>query len=280
MIKDMLVCTDGSAYGNIACSYALDLSKRLNAVLTGLHVLDSRMLEGPLMADVSGWVGAQPYSEQLTQFRDVLQAKGEAVIAAFEDQAREAGVNVSTLLKMGHPTRVMLEEENSHELLVLGQRGEHAEWGGDLMGSTADRMVRHADSPCLVTPAEYRPIRRILAAYDGSGHAGKALHEAIELAQGLSVPLSILTVAEDKDMDAANAVSREGLRLAEAHGCEAGHLVGKGIAEDAILQMAQEHGFDLIVMGAFGHGLIREMFLGSTTAQLVARSTLPVLLAR
>ena len=56
--------------------------------------------------------------------------------------------------------------------------------------------------------------------------------------------------------------------------------VVKGIPAEAILEHARRQQGDLIVMGAFGHSRIREMILGSTTAQVVASAGLPVLLVR
>ncbi|MBN1270588.1 MAG: universal stress protein, partial [Kiritimatiellae bacterium] len=123
MIKSILVCTDGSEYGDTACDYAIHLAGKLKARLMGLHVLDSRMLEGPLMADISGWVGAQPYGAQLQQFRDLMEKKGEAVINAFTDRCEKAGLTAETWMKMGHPARVVLQEEGRAELLIMGQKG-------------------------------------------------------------------------------------------------------------------------------------------------------------
>jgi len=90
MIKSILVSTDGSAYGDTACEYGIFLARRLSALLMGLHVLDSRMLEGPLMADISGWIGAQPYGAQLKQFRELMEKKGESIMQSFEERCREA----------------------------------------------------------------------------------------------------------------------------------------------------------------------------------------------
>jgi nucleotide-binding universal stress UspA family protein len=280
MIKSILVCTDGSPYGDIASEYGIHLAKALKARILGLHVLDSRMLEGPLMADLSGWIGAQPYGAQLQQFRELMHQKGEAVIGAFASRCETAGLKPETWIKMGHPPRVILEEEARAELLVLGQKGEHAEWIGEMTGSLAERVVRHSVKPCLVTPGAFKPVSKILVAYDGSAHASQALHEAVELAVQLGSPLSVLTVAEDKDLDAANRISRDGLTLAEAHDCRAAHLVAKGPAGATILDTAYQHGFDFIVMGAYGHGRIREMILGSTTQQVLTRSEVPVMLVR
>ena len=280
MIKSILVCTDGSAHGSAACEYAIYLTQKLKGQLSALHVLDSRMLEGPLMSDISGWVGAQPFGNQLEQFRALLQQRGETIMAAVAARCAEAGVAPTSMTKMGHPISVILEEEIHNELLVIGQQGEHAEFIGEMMGSSVEHVVRKSIKPCLVTPAEFKPFTRILAAFDGSGHASRALHEAIELSLGLSLPLSILTVAEDKDFDKANQLTKDGLKLAQAHNCNASHLVAKGPAHAAILDIAEKHKFDLIVMGAYGHGRIREMILGSTTTQLARDSSVPLLLVR
>jgi nucleotide-binding universal stress UspA family protein len=280
MIKNILVCTDGSAYGDVAREYGLHLAGRLQARLEGLHVLDSRTLEGPLMADISGWVGAQPFSLQLQQFRTLLQQKGETILQAFASRCAAEGLTAETTLRMGHPARVLLEEEARTELLVLGQKGEHAEWLGDSIGSTVDRVARHSLKPCLVTPGAFRPIQKILAAFDGSGHASQALHEAAELAATLNVPLGVLTVAADKDTEQANRISREGLLMAQAHQGHVTHLVGRGQPDAVILAMAAEYGYDLIVAGAHGHSRMREMILGSTTHLLIAKTDRPVMVVR
>jgi nucleotide-binding universal stress UspA family protein len=278
MIKSILVCTDGSEYGNVACDYGLFLAKQCQAELAGLHVLDSRMLEGPLMADISGWVGAQPYGAQLQQFRELLQQRGEAVAEAFGQRCRDQGIEAVAATKMGHPARAILDEEARTELLVLGQRGEHAELLEGMMGSNVERVVRHAETPCLVTPAAFHPVRRILSAYDGSGHAGKGLHEASELAAALNVELIVLTVGEPGSQRDSGRTAADGVHLAEVHGCRARPVVVEGNPEEAVLAQAHTEHCDLIVVGAYGHGRIREMFIGSTTNRLVSESDLPVML--
>jgi nucleotide-binding universal stress UspA family protein len=280
MIKSILVCTDGSPHGDVACEYAISLTQQLHARLLGLHVLDSRMLEGPLMADISGWVGAQPYGTQLQQFRELMEEKGKTVIGAFDTRCRAAGVTAESWIKMGHPPKVILEEEVRAELLVMGQKGEHAEWIGEMTGSIVERVVRHSVKPCMITPDVFRPISRILAAYDGSSHASQALHEATELAQALKVELVILTVEESDDHQNADRISKDAADLVKAHGFHALNLVVKGKPASAILENARDERCDLIVVGAYGHSRIREMIVGSTTAQIITKSKVPVMLVR
>ncbi len=280
MIKTMMVFTDGSAGGATAARYAIHLAKQLNAKLTGGHVLDSRMLEGPLMADISGWIGAQPFSGQLKQFRDLLQQKGEAVLAALVSMAEAEGIEIDVKLLMGHPARVILQEEAKTEMLIMGRNGEHADLTGEFIGSTVERVTRHSIKPCMVTPDVFQPIAKILCAFDGSPHAGKALHEAVEMALALQVPLVILSVAENHDLRAARDIAEDGMRIARAHECAAANLVVEGRPDQMISLKAEELGCGLIVVGAHGHSRIRDMILGGTTNSLVARARLPVMLVR
>lgn len=280
MIKTLMVFTDGSDGGTIATRYALSLARRLSAKLSGCHILDSRMLEGPLMADISGWVGAQPFSGQLTQFRDLMQQKGEAILANLSSMAEKEGVDIELILKMGHPARIILEESLRTEMIVLGQNGEHAELTGDFIGSTVERVARQCMKMSLITPSTFEPIDKILCAFDGSAHAGKALREAIEFAIALQAPLVILTVAEGHNLADARETAEAGLQIARAHECAAANLVIEGRPDQVIPMKAEELGSDLIVVGAFGHSRIREMILGSTTTSLIARSRKPILLVR
>lgn len=280
MIRSILVCTDGSAHGDSACDCAIHLAQKLRAQLECLHVLDSRTLEGPLMADLSGWLGASPYAAQLGQFRLMLENKGRTILELFDRKAKEAGVPAEARLVMGHPARIIPELAANTELVVMGRRGEHADLDNDSAGTTAERTVRRSERPVLLVPRAFDPPRKILVAYDGSNHASKALHEAIEFAQALNVPLVALCVAEHHDLDAAQEYAQTAMRLVRAHDGVAAPMVAKGLAGPAILKVADEIGANLIVAGAFGHTRIHELILGSTSSFLMSRSTKPVLLVR
>jgi nucleotide-binding universal stress UspA family protein len=259
----------------------LYLARRLSCELVGVHVLDSRMLEGPLMADISGWIGAQPYGNQLQQFREVLEKKGEAVMAAYNERCVKAELPESGVIRMGHPAAVILEEEEKVDAVVLGQRGIHADLLGESMGSTTEKVVRHSAKPCMVTPAAFKTIGKILAAYDGSEHAGHALQVAVEWAKALQVELLVLTAADENDGSEANRLAQAGREQAEQSGCKAVHMVAEHQRPaDAILESALEQGCDLVVMGAYGHSRIREWILGSVTHQVLVGAKCPVLLVR
>jgi nucleotide-binding universal stress UspA family protein len=106
------------------------------------------------------------------------------------------------------------------------------------------------------------------------------LQEAAEMAKALQVELIILTVAEEIDREKAEQISVDGLKLAKAHECNAVNMVGEDDADTAILEISREQECDLIVVGAYGHSHIREMIIGSTTANIINQADVPILVVR
>ncbi|MCX7827162.1 MAG: universal stress protein [Verrucomicrobiae bacterium] len=280
MIKSILLCTDGSDYANISGDYAIWLAQKLGARIVALHVTDIRLLEGPLLADLSGAIGAQPYQALLPQLQEMQKQRGGVILEAVADRCRKAGVPCSTLYRTGGLVETICDEEKRTELVVLGQRGEHAKWVGEFLGSSVERVVRGSIKPCLVTPGAFREIRHVLMAYDGSAQSSKSLQVACDLCQALNLALSIITVvAKTLEPGVSNPLD-DAVRMAMDHGLKPSAETLVGHAEQQILDFAKRAQADLIVMGAYGHTRIRELILGSTTSHVVRKSVVPVLLTR
>ena len=279
MIKSILYCTDGSDYANVAGDYAIACATKFGARITALHVMDIRLLEGPLLADLSGSIGAQPYEALLPQLQAMQKQRAGLILEAVADRCRKAGVPFETVQRTGSLTDVIVEEEKRSELVVLGQRGEHAQWLGQFMGSSVERVVRRSIKPCLVTPSVYREIKQVLAAYDGSANSSRSLEVAIEFARTLELPLTIAHVAATAP-DGDDVLLTDAVRMAKDHGLSPRAVTLVGEAERQILDFVRREQQDLIVMGAYGHTRIRELVLGSTTSQVIRRSEVPVLLTR
>ncbi|MCT7961041.1 universal stress protein [Laspinema sp. D1] len=54
----------------------------------------------------------------------------------------------------------------------------------------------------------------------------------------------------------------------------------KGVPEKAIASYITEQNISLLLMGAYGHSRIHHLVIGSTTAQMLRSSNIPVLLFR
>ena len=280
MIKSILLCNDGSDYANTASDYAISLAQKLGARIVALHVTDIRLLEGPMLADLSGAIGAQTYQALLPQLQEMQKQRGGVILAAVADRCQKAGVQCSTVYRMGGLTETICDEEKRAELVVLGQRGEHAKWIGEFLGSSVERVVRGSIKPCLVTPGAFREIRHVLMAYDGSAQSSKSLQVATELCRTLKLALSIITVVTQALETGVRNPLDDAVRMARDHGLDPRAETLVGHPEQQILEFAKRSQADLIVMGAYGHTRIRELVLGSTTSHVVRKSSVPVLLTR
>lgn len=279
MIKNILFGVDGSSGSNSARDAAFDLALRLDARLEAVHVVDSRMLEFPLVAPQAGVIGWNPGA--VSGLQQALRARGETILRETAAAAEKVGVPLVTSLEFGHPAQVLADIQFRTELVVLGRRGEHSKTAPDLTGSTMERFIRRAGRPCLVTPDVYKPIGKILVGVDGSPSAGRALREAIELANALKLPLVILTVAEkESDRPRAQQINLEAHCIARAHDCAAAALVAVGVPAPCVMAQAAETGCDLIVLGSHGHSWIYERLIGSVAAHVVSSGQMPVLLVR
>jgi len=280
MYNNILLCTDGSAAADVAVDHAIWLAGKLTARIHALYITDLRILEGPWLADFSGALGAQPYSALVPQIEEIQRQKADTILDAVRAKCTAHHLDCELLHETGNLVPTLLQHEHRTDLIILGQRGEHAQWTGAMLGSSVERMVRASVKPALVTTGAFRPIRHILIAYDGSDASRHALHDGLELAVRLGATVTLLTACHPANEDAESTFLQEAQQLAGQRGVKSNAELAHGDAEVEILKWAHQTKADLIVMGAYGHTRIREFILGSTTHQVLHKTTVPVLLVR
>jgi nucleotide-binding universal stress UspA family protein len=267
---------DGSAHAESALSHALRIAHATRGLVRGIHVVDRSMLDGVVVADLSGSVGFQPFLNLSGELRDALVSAGGAILAAFESRAREAGVEFEPVLREGNVSQILEEEAQMSDLAAVGSRGANAAHRRDLVGRHVDALARRMPAPLLVTPEEYRDVRAPLLAWDGSPKSRKALVLAAELAALFELPVRVVTAMEDDVAGhALLAEAEEELRYRRVNVSSA---LRKGHPDDAIFAEIGA-GADLVAMGAHGHGRVVELVLGSTTDRVLRAAAVPVLLS-
>jgi nucleotide-binding universal stress UspA family protein len=280
MYKTILLCTDGSPAADVAAEYAIWVARHLGSRMHILYITDVRILEGPLMADIAGAFGAQPYPGLIPRMQEIQKEKANTILSAAGKLCDDAKVPHTVTHETGKLIPLMLEHEKQADLVVIGQRGENAPWSSDMLGSSVERMIRASIKPCLVTPEHFRPITHIMLAYDGSNSAKHALGAALNLAEGLKVDLTILTACQRETEEEASRALQEAHAAATKRHLSTKAQFAHGEAPQQIIANAIELKADLLVMGAYGHNRLREFILGSTTSQVLHKTLIPVLLTR
>lgn len=277
MIKHILVPTDGSEQAVRGVRYAVAVAKRYGATLHGLHVIDLKLLEGPILRDVSASLGTAPYANYEGNISMILEERGKLALQVCQRLCEEAGVEVKTDNLTGLVSRTILEKSELADLVIMGRSGEHSEWLEGLLGSTTESVVRRTRRPVLLTGRENPGRERFLIAYDGSSHAKHALQVAVEVSTGWEAPLDVLVVGSGSK---GESIVNEARGYLNAHSLEIRYVLREGDPSEVIVSYADECKADLLVMGAYGHTKVRALVVGSTTAYAMNHAPCPLLLTR
>jgi nucleotide-binding universal stress UspA family protein len=279
MVKRILIPTDGSEYGKTAIDYGIYMAKKLEATLKGIHVIDIRLIQGPVITDISGSIGIPACQEYFPMLEKGLEERADVILKAFQDHCEEANITPDIQKCIGIIDEIIIEEGKSTDWILLARRGEHFHLSkGGLLGSTAESVVRNSGKPVMVTPQTFREIESIGLAYDGSPPADHALKLAVFLAEKVAWPMSIIIVTDDQKR-AAKLMKKLETYL-ESLPVDTETLILPGNENKALVKFMQEGSVELMVMGAYGNNRLRELLLGSTTSFIIQNSPIPVLLTR
>lgn len=163
-------------------------------------------------------------------------------------------------------------------LFVLGKRGEHADFARLHLGSELERAVRAVHRPLLVASRQFKPIRKILIAFDGSETTRKGIEMIAASPLFKDLPCHIV-MAGNETADSRAQVEWSHQKLTGA-GFEVDRTIRTGNAETVIAEYVIANAIDLLVMGAYGHSRIRQLIVGSTTTAMIRTCLIPVLLLR
>lgn len=281
-MKRILICTDGSAYSEESYRYAAWIARGSDVLMDILYVTDLRQFEVPLIADISGSLGAQPYQNLISQLQQMEKNKAEFIEKQSEEILRASGFTGS--IQFEHATGLLVDkveqEGDRYNLVVVGKRGAHCDRAMAHLGSTMERVVRSSACPCLVTSRAYRKPEHLIFAYDGGESCKKALDYICKNPIREKIRLDLVTVVPASGDPAIEAELDEAVECTTKAGYAARKAVLQGPVDTTISDYVDKENGDFLIIGAYGHSRIRHLILGSTTTSLLRMCRVPVLCFR
>ena len=278
---NVIACIDGTSISTSVNDYAAWASLRMDAPLVLLHVLDK--VEYPTQRDLSGNIGLGSRETLLQELAELDEKRGRVALEQGRlmlEDARQRAIQDGVSNPIVHQRHgslldslVAIEEDT--RLLVLGKHDENL---GEHIGSRLETLARTLHRPMLIATAEFKTPERIMIAYDGSATALKVLDTVSGSPLFKGLPCHVVMVGTDNK---ANRGQLEWARhTLEASDFEVTTALQEGEVERVLCDYRAAHNIDLLVMGAYGHSVIRRFLVGSTTTSVIRNATVPVLLMR
>lgn len=282
-IRRILFPTDFSDGAARAFPHAAFLADQHDAELHIVNVMENERQDEPTLPTTLGtlreWLGSSTNSPDL----DTL---------SFVQKQIHGGVVAERLLAYA--------EDEDVDLVVMGTHGRRGV-RRMLLGSVTEEVVRMADCPVLTvrSDAEEAPsptIRRVLVPVDFSDASRVALLHGRDIAQTFGAKIHLLHVVEEVVYPSAYGVnpplqSMDKLlsRLESTLGEMARVNLGSenvtvraihGYAPLSILEYAEGHDVDLIVIATHGRSGFDRFLLGSVAERVLRRASKPVFVVK
>ncbi|HEY9886707.1 MAG TPA: universal stress protein [Vampirovibrionales bacterium] len=281
----ILACIDGSAYADNICCYASWAALRLNAEVNLLHVLRRHSDYHAPAEDHTGTIGLGARTSLLTELTKMDeerarldQEKGKLVLHHGKKLLRNEGLkDIQLTHRRGSLVDTIKELEDESDLIFIGKRGEHADPNSMFLGSNLEKVARSVHKPLFVVSSVLKTINSFVIAYDGRENAEKAVEFVTNSPLLKSLECHLLVV-ESKDGEMNTTKAEVSLRDAGFE-VQTTKLLGKA-TDELISNFIKTQEIGLLLTGAYSHSRVRSIFLGSTTASLITKCKIPLLLFR
>ncbi len=271
----ILVHVDRTSHSDRRIRFAAQLAATQDAHLVGVAATGTLHLP----AEVRQVVGRDYIESRVAQMR----GDARALLDGFESQVRNAGARgFESRISNGSTEEALMLHGRYSDAVVLSRPDTQSE-AGSLDYEAVSLLALGVGRPVLLVPNSWQdgPIaRRALVAWSATRESVRAVVDALPL----------LKKAEAVDVAVFNASKIGG------HGQEPGADIGLYLARhgvnvtvhddvtaidvgNALLSRASDWNSDLIVMGAFGHSRLREIFLGGVSDTVLKSSPVPVLMS-
>jgi nucleotide-binding universal stress UspA family protein/uncharacterized ParB-like nuclease family protein len=252
MFANILVAINGMDTGWCALEQALEVAKREDTGVNGLHVVSKKAKLKP---------GAL-----------------QSLRAEFNKRCDAAGVTGKLAVETGKIPRKVCDRSRWVDLVVLSINYPPESKPVWRLSSGLSTIIRRCPRPLLTCPGTLTSLSHPLLAYDGSPKSDEALYIAAYMSAWWNAELVVVNVQESGHNPQKILVHAR--KYLENQGARAIFSKKRGSIAKEILLAVEEYECDLIIMGGYGFDPVMEIVLGSTVDEVLRTSRVPLLICR
>ncbi len=282
--QHILACIDGSAVTGSISDYAAWYASRLNLPVALLNVTE---VPASKRRDLSGAIGLDSRQILLEELSHLDEQRARVVNSYSNALVQDAkshiqsnfGVKVKVYQRRGKLLAAIEHFKEDNRAIVMGRRGEDHKNARINIGSQIETVARASSIPILICSEVYKEPTSYMVAFDASKTAIKAvsLVAKSELLKGLLGHIVMIGHNNDEAKESLVAAAE----LLNQAGFEVDtHHLPETDAVNGLLTFQTQNNIDVIVIGAYGRSKWQQLFLGSTTTEIIASTVSPVILVR
>jgi len=273
-LRSILVHADASPQTTIRLQAATALARTHGACVRACFAVLPVYMQYPYSLSIS--------VEVLGMLQDAEANRSAHARAIFDQAVAAEAMAIEWSSTTDEPVRAFTRNAACGDLCVLGQSDPDNEFRSDVPFDFVESVVIGCGRPSLVLPHHHVPAdigRVALLAWKPTREAAHALAGSLPLLQKADkVHVAVWNEGEDAPAEVCADIDR----YLGLHGIDAEvHSYGAQSRDvgEYLLSLASDVSADLLVMGCYGHGRIREWVLGGATRSVLRSMTLPVLMA-
>lgn len=283
--QHILACIDGSAVTESVCDYAAWYASKLNLPVGLLHVSD---VPASTRRDLSGAIGVnsrQFLLEELSQLDEkrakVVNSYSNALVQDAKGHIQNTFTQVEVCIyqRRGKLLPAIEHFKTKNRAIVMGRRGEDHKHSRINIGSQIETVARASEVPILICSETFKEPSSYMIAFDGSKTAIKAAWRVARSPVLKGLQGHIVMIGNHND-DAKQSLSAAAAQLEDAGYKVDAHHLSASDAVHGLLTFQTDNHIDIMVVGAYGHSKLQQLFLGSTTTEIIASTLSPVILVR
>ena len=283
-MEKIITCIDGSAITPAVVGAGKWAANKLAKPLCFLHTIEKTNQHGA--DDYTGSIGLGARSSLLEEMTKLDEQRsklalqfGDELLESAVSEARKTGLEaVESIHRHGDIVEALIELESEARLIVIGRKGVGHDNEFKAIGSHLETLLRKVSQPVVIVPEEFSAPSSFMIAYDGRESADRALQKV--LGGGLLHGIDCHLVAiKNNEPDLKAKFDNAAARLVE-RGLNVTTAFLEGNINEELVKYQVANNIDLLVMGAFGHSRLRQLFVGSNTLKMLETVDIPLVVLR
>lgn len=277
-LKDILLHLPDVAATSALLDAVVPLARRHGAHLIGLNVFETAQ---PFAMVTDGYMDPKIVQRFAEDSKQAALENAAKIQAIFEERLRVEGISGEWRVVEG-VTSATVALHARYVDITMFSRPSGESTGVDI----AEEVLFASGRPVLVVPQAF-PCgnigERVVIGWNATRECARAVADALPILRGAEMVrvLTIPTIPLEGEKEALVSAEDLGRHLSR-HGVKvtvATAAAGLLSAHDVLLNEVSDSDADLLVIGGYGHGRMRELLLGGVTRAMLRHGTGPVMLS-